>query len=365
MLKFKKFFMLSLVIVMVFSLAACGGGSTKTSSSTESQSGSTGSGTSTETKNEAPKDANAEFQEITIKISHVVAEKTPKHQGALAIKKYIEDASGGKIKVQVFPNSQLFGDKDEFQNLVADNVQFIIPDMAKMVGNDPGFNIPSMPFLFSSDEAVNAFWDGPKGQEIFKRVEKDGVIGMSFWPNGPKHITNNKKPIISPEDLNGMKYRTQGGQVLEKVYSTLGAGSVSIPFSELYTALQQGTVDGQENTFSNIESKKFDEVQKYMTVMGHTRVDYVLLTNTKFWNSLNGATKKIVEEGVAEGTRFARESAAKLNADALTKLKERGQIEVYELSKEEIEKFREALKSVYDEYGPIIGEDIIKDAMSR
>jgi C4-dicarboxylate-binding protein DctP len=362
MLNFKKIGVLLLSVFIVFGLAACGGGSKETSSS---NGGGSQSGGNTSTGTDAPKDASADIQEITIKISHVVAENTPKHQGALAIKKYIEEASGGKIKVQVFPNSQLFGDKDEFENLVADNVQFIIRDMAKLVGNDPGFNIPSMPFLFKSDEAAMAFWDGPKGQEILKRVEKDGVIGLAMWPNGPKQITNNKKPIKSPEDLKGLKFRTQGGQVLEKVYATLGAGSVSIAFSELYTALQQGTVDGQENTNSNIESKKFDEVQKYMTIMGHTRVDYALMTNAKFWNSLNDATKKIVEGGIAAGNKEGRESAAKLNADGLTKLKERGQIEIYELSKEEFEKFREALKPVYEEFGPIIGEDIIKDAMSR
>ena len=206
----------------------------------------------------------------------------------------------------MYPNSQLFGDKDEYQNLVANNAQFIIPDMSKLVGNDPGFNIAAMPFLFKDDAAANAFWDGEKGQEIFKRIEKDGVLGLAMWPNGAKHMTNNNAPIKKPEDLKGLKIRTQGGQLLEAIYEELGAGSVSIPFAELYTALQQGTVDGQENTYSNIESKKFDEVQKYTTIMGHTRVDYAILTNTKFWNSLNDETKAIVQKGVDAATKVAR-----------------------------------------------------------
>lgn len=351
----KKLLLLFLCVFLVLALAACGG--SKTSSEPEEKKSSDSV--------EKTEDANAEIQEITIKISHVVAENTPKHQGALTIKEYVEEASGGKIEVQVYPNSQLFGDKDEFQNLVANNVQIIIPDMAKLVGNDPGFNIPSMPFLFTSDEAANAFWDGPKGQEILSRVEKDNVLGLAMWPNGAKHLTNDVRPIKSPEDVKGLKVRTQGGQVLEELYKNLEAGSVSIPFGELYTALQQGTADGEENTFSNIESKKFDEVQKYMTVMGHTRVDYALMTNTTFWNSLNDATKKIVEEGIKLGTENARSSAESINADAYEILKERGQMEVYELSTEEIDAFRETLKPVYDEYGPIIGEDIIEDALSR
>lgn len=365
MKRLKSLSLMLLSLLLVFALAACGGGGEQANnsgsgSSSGSSSNSSGSGSS---DNQAQ--GGADIQELTIKISHVVAENTPKHQGALAIKKYLEEKSGGKIKVQVFPNSQLFGDKDEYQNLVANNVQFIIPDMSKLVGVDPAFNIPSMPFLFTSDQAAQDFWDGPKGQEIFKRLEKDGVLGLAMWPNGAKHVTNNKKPIKTPQDFQGLKFRTQGGQVLEAIYKQLGAGSVSIPFNELYTALQQGTVDGQENTFSNIESKKFDEVQKYMTVLGHTRVDYLLATNTTFWNSLNDATKKLVMEAVQEGTKVARDSANKLNEDALKKLKERGNMEIYEVTKEDIEKFREALKPIYDEYTPIIGEDIIKDAMSH
>ncbi|MBU8728999.1 DctP family TRAP transporter solute-binding subunit [Cytobacillus oceanisediminis] len=341
----KKLFLGALALVMMFTLAACGN-----SEKTE------GSGSGAESDG---------VQEITIKIAHVVAENTPKHQGALKMKEVIEKESDGKIKVQVYPNSSLFGDKDEYQNLVANNVQFILPDMSKLVGNDPGFNIPAMPFLFESDEAANAFWDGEKGQEIFKRLEKDGVLGMAMWPNGAKHMTNDKKAIKKPGDLDGMKIRTQGGQLLEAIYAELGAGSASIPFGELYTALQQGTVDGQENTFSNIESKKFDEVQKYMTIMGHTRVDYALLTNTKFWEGLNDETKAIVQKGVDEGTKLARESAKKLNDDALAKLKDNGQVEINELSDAEIEEFKKTLEPIYNEWAEKIGKDIIEDAESK
>ncbi|MED1908626.1 DctP family TRAP transporter solute-binding subunit [Cytobacillus firmus] len=345
MMKMKKLFLAALALVMMFALAACGN-----SEKTE------GSGGGAESDG---------VQELTIKIAHVVAENTPKHQGALKMKEVIEKESDGKIKVQVYPNSSLFGDKDEYQNLVANNVQFILPDMSKLVGNDPGFNIPAMPFLFESDEAANAFWDGEKGQEIFKRLEKDGVLGKAMWPNGAKHMTNDKKAIKKPEDLDGMKIRTQGGQLLEAIYAELGAGSASIPFGELYTALQQGTVDGQENTFSNIESKKFDEVQKYMTIMGHTRVDYALLTNTKFWDGLNDETKAIVQKGVDEGTKLARESAKKLNDDALAKLKENGQVEINELSDAEIEEFKKTLEPIYNEWAEKIGKDIIEDAESK
>lgn len=301
-------------------------------------------------------------EKMTIKFSHVVAENTPKHQGALAMKEYIEKESDGKIKVEIYPNSSLFGDQEEYQNLVANNVQFIAPDLSKFVGNNPQFNVPSLPFLFDNDEQAIEFWDGEKGEEILGSLEKDGVLGLKFWPNGGKHLTNDVKPITSPADLKGLKFRTQGGQVLETIYTTLGAGSESIPFGELYTALDQGVVDGQENTFSNIESKKFDEVQKYMTVMNHTRVDYGIFTNTKFWDGLNEETKKLVEAGVEAGTKVARDEALSLNNKAYETLKANGLAEIIELTPEQVNEFREILAPVYDKYRDEIGADVIEAA---
>jgi C4-dicarboxylate-binding protein DctP len=274
------------------------------------------------------------------------------------MKEYIERESDGKIEVQIYPNSSLFGDQDEYQNLVSNNVQFIAPDLTKFVGNNPQFNVPALPFMFENDEEAIAFWDGEKGQEILGSLKDDGVLGLSMWPNGGKHLTNNKKAIDSPDDLQGLKFRTQGGQVLEAVYSALGAGSESIPFSELYTALDQGVVDGQENTFSNIESRKFDEVQTHMTVMNHTRVDYAVFTNTEFWDSMNAATKEIVEAGLEEGTKVAREEAITLNEEAYQKIKDRGLVEIVELTPEQIEEFRTALEPIYEEFEDEIGTDV-------
>ncbi|WP_101842609.1 DctP family TRAP transporter solute-binding subunit [Halobacillus sp. Marseille-P3879] len=301
-------------------------------------------------------------EEMKIKFSHVVSENTPKHQGALAMKEYIEEESDGKIEMEIYPNSSLFGDQDEYQNLASNNVQFIAPDLTKFVGNNPQFNIPALPFLFPDDESAIKFWDGEKGEEVLSSLTDDGVLGLSMWPNGGKHITNAEREITSPDDFEGLKFRTQGGQVLESLYSTMGAGSESIPFGELYTALDQGVVEGQENTFSNIESKKFDEVQSYMTVMNHTRVDYAIFTNTEFWDGMNDETKKIVEGGVEKGTEVARAEAQSLNEEAYETIKERGQVEIKELSEEEIQEFQETLEPVYEEYEEDIGTDVIEAA---
>ncbi|HET7615673.1 MAG TPA: TRAP transporter substrate-binding protein DctP, partial [Bacillales bacterium] len=175
----KKSFALLLALVMMVALAACGGGSDSSSGGEGSSSGGSGSSSGGEG-----------IQEMTIKISHVVAENTPKNKGAEAMAKYINEHSDGKIKVQVYPNSSLFGDKDEVENLIANNVQFIIPDLSKMVGKNPAFNVPSLPFLFASNEEAYKFWDGEKGQEVLHSLEDQGIIGLKMWPNGPKQLTN-------------------------------------------------------------------------------------------------------------------------------------------------------------------------------
>jgi C4-dicarboxylate-binding protein DctP len=259
----------------------------------------------------------------------------------------------------------LYGDKDEVENLIANNVQFICPDMSKLTRYDPRYDIPSMPFLFSSTQAVFDFWDKGKGQEVLKGLESEGIIGLKCWPNGFKNITNNVRLIKKPEDLEGLKIRTQSGEVLSAIYETLGASPMSIAFGELFTALQQGVTDGQSNTFSNIYTKKLDEVQKYMSVTQHNRVDYLLLTNKRFMDSLNEKTKKLVMEAVDVATEKERELSISLNQEAYKKLKERGQMEIYELTEEDRKDFKRALQPVYGKYGPKIGEEIIKDAMSR
>jgi C4-dicarboxylate-binding protein DctP len=339
-----------LTLFMVFALAACGGSNDSSDNSgNDGDSGDSGSG--------------SEIQELTVKFSHVVAENTPKHQGALAFKEYLEENSDGKIKVQVYPNSSLFGDKDEVENLIANNVQFIAPDLSKFVGMNPAFNVPSLPFLFSSNEEAYAFWDGETGQKVLQSLEDQGIIGLRMWPNGPKYITNAKHPIKSPEDLEGLKIRVQGGQVLASLYETLGAGPLQLPFGELFTALEQGTVDGQVNTFSNIATKKLDDVQGYMTTnWGAARVDYALFTNEKFWSSLNDPTKKLFEEAIKQATETERGLAEKLNQEGLEALKERGKMKIYELTDEERQVFQDALQPVYGQFADKIGQDVVDAA---
>ncbi|GAB6157506.1 TRAP transporter substrate-binding protein [Desulfotomaculum varum] len=334
MRKSKTFFIFLLAALLLLSLTGCGSdGSTR-----------------------------AKDEKIIIKFSHVVAETTPKGQAALKFKELVEQKSGGQMEVQVFPSSQLFGDKEELEALQANNVQFIAPSVTKLVGFVPAFQLVDMPFLFSSDQAAYNFYDGPAGQKLMKSLEPKGMLGMAWWPNGAKHFTNSKRPLKSPADFKGLKFRTQSGGLLDAQFKALGAGSQTLAFAEVYQALQNGTVDGQENTFNNIDTQKYVEVQKYLTVSGHGRLDYVVLTNTKFWQGLTPQQQQIINEALQEATAYERKLAEEMNAKSLARIKESGKVEIYELTEADRAAFIKALEPVYAEYTEKIGKEYIEAA---
>lgn len=307
----------------------------------------------------APKEGAEE--KIVLKFSHVTTAESPKGQAADKFKELVEQKTNGRVEVQVFPSSSLYGDKEEMEALQANNVQMIAPSMTKLVGFEPAFQIVDMPFLFANDEAVEKFWDSEWGQKMYAKVEPQGIRGLAFWPAGFKNFTNNKRPLTTPEDFKGLKFRTQAGKVLEAQFHALGAGAATIPFGETYTALQQGTVDGQENTFNNIDTQKYAEVQKYLTTSKHGRLDYVVLTNEQFWSGLPDDVRGAVEEALAEATQFERQIAKELDQKSFENLKAAG-VQVTDLTEEQRQAFIKAFQPVYDEFTPVIGQEFIDAA---
>ncbi|MFZ5650046.1 MAG: DctP family TRAP transporter solute-binding subunit [Bacillota bacterium] len=299
-------------------------------------------------------------KKVSVKFSHVVADNTPKGQAALKLKELLEKS--GQFEVTVFPSSQLYGDKEELEALRANNVQLIGPSVTKLVGFVPAFQLVDMPFLFKSDQATYNFYDSPKGQELLGTLKQHGMIGLAWWPNGSKNFTNSKRPLKKPEDFQGLKFRTQSGGVLDDQFKALGAGSQTMAFGEVYQALNSKAVDGQENTFNNIDTQKYIEVQKYMTVSSHGRIDYALITNTKFWDSMTPEQQKIFMSAVKEATLYEKKLADDLNAQSYEKLKSSGKMEIYTLSDAEKEAFFKAMKPVYDKYQDKIGKDYIEAA---
>lgn len=303
-----------------------------------------------------------EKKPIVVKFSHVVAEGTPKGQAALKFKEILEKKSNGQFKVEVYPSSQLYGDKEELEALQANNVQLIAPSVTKLVGFNPAFQIVDLPFLFKDDQAAYKFQDSEAGQKLLKSLEPKGILGLAWWPNGSKHFTNSKRPLKKPEDFQGLKFRTQSGGVLDDQFKALGAGSQTMAFGEVYQALQNKTVDGQENTFNNIDTQKYEEVQKYMTVSYHGRVDYAVLTNTKFWNSLTPEQQRVFSEAMKEATEIERKLCDELNQKSFEKLKSSGKMDIYTLTDADREAFVKAMQPVYDKYADKIGKDLLEAA---
>lgn len=304
----------------------------------------------------------AEKKPIVVKFSHVTTDTSPKGQAALKFKEVLEKKSDGQFKVEVYPSSQLYGDKEELEALQANNVQLIAPSVTKLVGLNPAFQIVDMPFLFKDDQAAYRFHDGEAGQKLLRSLEPKGIIGLAWWPNGSKHFTNSKRPLKRPEDFKGLKFRTQSGGVLDDQFKALGAGSQTIAFGEVYQALQNKTVDGQENVFNNIDTQKYAEVQKYMTVSGHGRLDYAVLTNSKFWNSLTPDQQKLFLEAMKEATEYERKLCDELNQKSFEKLKASGKLEIYHLTEEDRQAFIKAMQPVYDKYKDVIGQEYLEAA---
>ena len=223
---------------------------------------------------------------IVIKFSHVVSPDAPKGKAALLFKELAEKYTEGRVKVEVYPNSSLYKDKEELEALQLGSVQLLAPSIAKFGPlGVKRFDVFDLPFLMSDDARARQMMASPMMADLNKKLEAKGVEPLAYWDNGA-HVYTANKPLIMPDDFRGMKMRIQGGKVLDAVARELGAIPQIIAFGELYQALQTGVVDGEDNVPSNILTQKFYEVQKYLTVSHHGRLTYAFVTNKKFWNSL-------------------------------------------------------------------------------
>ncbi len=299
-------------------------------------------------------------QPIVIKFSHVVAEATPKGQAALKFKEEAEKLLPGKVKVEVYPNSQLFGDGKEMEALALGDVQFIAPSLSKFDKFTKQLQVFDLPFLFDDMKAVDKFQEGPVGKQLLTSMEKKGYTGVAYWHNGLKQISANK-PLIAPEDAKGLKFRVQASDVLAAQFQQLGANPQKLAFSEVYQALQLGTVDGQENTWSNAYSQKFHEVQKDFTESNHGVIDYMVVTNTKWWNGLPKDVKEGLQKAMDAATKKNNEVADKLNEEAKAKIG--ASTKIHQLTPEQRAKWKKAMEPVWAKFEAGIGKDVIEAAL--
>ena len=223
--------------------------------------------------------ASAQQAPIVIKLSHVVAENTPKGLASLKFKELAEKKLPGKVQVQVFPNSQLFGDAKELEALLLNDVQIINPSLSKFDRYTKKIQVFDLPFLFKDSKAAQSFQNSKEGQALLKSMEDKGLIGLAYWANGMRHFAANKDFTL-PGEIKGLKFRIQASDVYESIMKAFGANGQKMAFAEVYQALQTGVVDGQENTFSNMYSQKFHEVQKTIVETNHGILDYLAFTTT-------------------------------------------------------------------------------------
>jgi len=298
---------------------------------------------------------------IIIKFAHVVAENTPKGQGALLFKKLAEERLAGKVKVEVYANSSLFGDGKEMEALLLGDVQLLAPSLAKFEQYTKQVQIFDLPFLFNDLAAVDRFQQGPQGKALLTSMDDKGIHGLAYWHNGLKQLSSNQ-PLRVPKDARGLKFRVQASSVLEEQFKAVHANPRKLSFAEVYQALQTGTVNGTENTWSNYESQKVNEVQKYFTESNHGLIDYMVITNSRFWNGLPVDIRTELQKILDEVSLEVNRQAEALNQSAKQKIIDAKTSEVIELTSEQRAEWRKAMLPVWEKFSAEIGPDLIKAA---
>jgi C4-dicarboxylate-binding protein DctP len=302
--------------------------------------------------------------DFTIKFSHVVAPGTPKGKGADKFKELAEKYTEGKVAVEVYPNSQLYKDKEELEALQLGAVQMLAPSLAKFgpLGAKE-FEAFDVPFMFPTKDALYKVTKGDVGKGLFAKLEDKGILGLAYWDNGFKIMSANS-PLKTPDDFLGLKMRIQSSKVLEAEMKALGAVPQVMAFSEVYQALQTGVVDGTENPPSNMYTQKMHEVQKHATISNHGYLGYAVIVNKTFWEGLPADIRTQLEKAMAEATDYANSIAQEENDKALQAMKDSGKTEFHELTDDERAKWMEALKPVYEEATARTGPEII-EAMQK
>lgn len=304
----------------------------------------------------------AQAAPIVIKYSHVVADVTPKGQAALKFKELVEKRMAGKVEVQVFPNSQLFGDGKEMDALLLGDVQIIAPSLAKFGKYTKQIQIFDLPFLFDDIHAVDRFQASPEGQALLTSMSKKGIMGFGYLHNGMKQLSANS-PLSMPTDAKGLKFRIQSSDVLEAQFKAVGGNPQKLAFAEVYQSLQTGVVDGTENPWSNIYSKKFHEVQKFIMDSNHGVLDYMVIGNAKWWAGLPPDIQKGLSEAMAESIKFGNKVAFDEDVAFRAKVIADKTSTVMPLTKANQAAWRAAMQPVWKKFEGEIGKDLIAAAL--
>ncbi len=286
------------------------------------------------------------------RLGHVVNEKDGFHVAAVKFKELVEKRSKGRIKIQIYPNAQLGDERTLLEGLQMGSVDFAVITSGPISNFAPKFAVVDMPFLFKDAQTAYKILDGPIGKDLLKELEKANLKGLAFAERGFRNLTNNKRPIYKPSDVKGLKIRVMQNPVYVDTFRALGANAVPMAWGDCLTALQQGTIDGQENPINVIYAFKIYETQKYLAMTRHTYAPAVIMMGLNLWKQFSPADQKLLLQCAQEAAEYERAWDASQESKQLEFIKAHGMVVTYP----DIKAFQEAVKPVYDKYRPKFGD---------
>ncbi len=307
-----------------------------------------------------PQDATAQAKERTLRFAFQNAEEHPQGQGAKKFAELVEQKSGGKIKVRLFPSGQLGGDLQTVSALQGGTMDFTVLNAGLLVGQVKEFGLFDLPFLFESGKEADAVVDGPFETKLAEALPAKNLVSLGYWELGFRNVTNSRRPVTKLEDIQGLKIRVVQSPIYIDLFNTLGANAVPLPFPELYTALEQKTVDGQENPATLIQTSKFYEVQKHLTMTRHTYNPQIVIASKRVWDRLDADEKKLIEDAAQEAKVFQRQLSRDSEAKAIDALKAAG-MQIVELPAAELTRIREKVQPVVKKFSEGVPEETVKE----
>ena len=301
----------------------------------------------------------AEIKERTLRFAFQNVKEHPQGQGAQKFAELVGEKSGGKIKVRLFPGGTLGGDLQTVSALQGGTLDLTVLNSGILAAQVPEFAMLDFPYLFNNTAEAHAVIDGAVGQQLHASLENKGLIGLGYWDLGFRNLTNSKRPVTKPEDMAGLKIRVIQSPIYLETFKALGANPVPMPFPEVYTALEQRTVDGQENPYTVILGNKFHEVQKYLSATSHIYNPQSFVIGQRTWQKLSSDEQALIREAASEAQTFQREITAKAQTEALDKLKQEG-IAANEIAPEEVERFRDKVKPVVEQFSKDLDQSLVK-----
>lgn len=336
MFKRKGLFILGLLLAVTLVVAGCGGGGS------ESQGDS------------------ATGEPVVLKAGHAVAEAHPYHLGLVKFKEIVEEQTGGQVQVELFPNGTLGSERDMIEGLQMGSIDVVVTSTGPVINFIPEMGVVDLPFIFSSSEHAYTVLDGEVGQELLQKFDDIGIKGLAFWENGFRHLTNSKRPIESVEDIAGLKIRTMENEVHQEAFKALGASPTPMAWGEVFTSLQQGTIDGQENPIPIIYTMNIYEVQKYLALTGHFYSPALLLMSQATFDKLTPEQQEICASAALEAAAYERDKINEQTEEQLSLLEEKGMV----ITRPDVQALREATKAVYDKYQDQFGQERIEKILN-